>query len=259
MSAGNIMKTATELVSIITPMYNAEQYIRHAIESVLTQTYEDWEMIVIDDCSSDASYAIAASYAENENRIRLFSNNLNLGISNTRNIGLSKVKGRYIAFLDADDLWRPNKLEKQVEYMKQNGYAFCFCSFELIDSLGKKLNRVRKAPQVIDYRRLLYSNPIGCLSVVVDVSQTGVFQMPALNHEDYACWLSILKKGHKAYGINEVLASYRVTARSVSSNKIKSLVWVWNIYRTYLGISLPGCIYHISMYFIISVIKYARA
>ena len=250
------MKNATELVSIITAMYNAEKYIKDTIESVLSQTYTNWEMIIINDCSHDNSLSIAASYAKTDNRIRLIANNKNSGVSNARNRGITEAKGRYIAFLDSDDIWFPNKLEKQMEFIYKQGCAFCFSSFDLIDSTGKKLNITRRAPQIINYGRLLYSNPIGCLTVLIDISKTGIFQMPQIRHEDYACWLYLLRKGHKAYGIRETLASYRVSAESISANKFDSLTWIWNIYRKHLKLTIFKSTCHMIMYFIISALKY---
>lgn len=220
-----------ELVSIITPAYNAEMYIKFTIESVLHQDYENWEMVIVDDSSKDNTKLIVDEFMRLDSRIKLISLSENKGVAYARNIGLKEAKGKYVAFLDSDDLWYPYKLSTQIDFMKKNGYVFTFSSYEIIDSDGKKKLGVVNAPQKVDYNRLLKGNPIGCLTVVLDREKIGNIAMPNIKHEDYATWLEITKRGFVAYGISEPLALYRKSKTSVSSNKLKSALWTWNVYR----------------------------
>lgn len=237
------------LVSIITPMYNSEKYIGITIESALNQTYKDWEMIIVDDCSSDNSPKIVKEYAKNDERIKYIKTYSNKGVSNARNIALKMAKGQFISFLDSDDIWNEDKLKKQVEFMKKNKCAISFTSYELIDENNEKLNKIINVPKIVDYNTLLKGNILGCLTVMIDKSKLDFeIKMSGVRHEDYVLWLSILKKGHIAYGINEVLAEYRKSSTSLSGNKIKSAMWTWNIYRNIEQIPLHKCIYYFISY-----------
>lgn len=237
------------LVSIITPMYNSEKYIGITIESALNQTYEDWEMIIVDDCSSDSSPQIVKEYAKNDERIKYIKTDSNKGVSNARNIALKMAKGKFISFLDSDDIWNKDKLKKQVEFMKKNRCAISFTAYELIDENNEKLNKIINVPKIVDYNTLLKGNILGCLTVMIDKSKLDFeIKMSGVRHEDYVLWLSILKKGHIAYGINEVLAEYRKSSTSLSGNKIKSAMWTWNIYRNIEQIPLHKCIYYFISY-----------
>ncbi|EQH75159.1 glycosyl transferase 2 family protein [Clostridioides difficile DA00307] len=159
------------LVSIITPMYNSEKFIEATIKSVLNQTYQEWEMLIIDDCSTDNSPNIVKSYMQQDSRIKCIKTETNKGVSNARNLALSKATGQFIAFLDSDDQWNSSKLEKQVNFMLENDYVISFTSYELMDENDKKLNKVIKVPPNVDYRRLLKGNILGCLTVVIDKSK----------------------------------------------------------------------------------------
>lgn len=184
------------LVSIITPMYNSEKFIEATIKSVLNQTYQEWEMLIIDDCSTDNSPNIVKSYMQQDSRIRCIKTETNKGVSNARNLALSKATGQFIAFLDSDDQWNSSKLEKQVNFMLENDYVISFTSYELMDENDKKLNKVIKVPPNVDYKRLLKGNILGCLTVVIDKSKLDFeIKMSGVRHEDYVLWLSILKKG----------------------------------------------------------------
>lgn len=184
------------LVSIITPMYNSEKFIEATIKSVLNQTYQEWEMLIIDDCSTDNSPNIVKSYMQQDSRIKCIKTETNKGVSNARNLALSKATGQFIAFLDSDDQWNSSKLEKQVNFMLENDYVISFTSYELMDENDKKLNKVIKVPPNVDYRRLLKGNILGCLTVVIDKSKLDFeIRMSGVRHEDYVLWLSILKKG----------------------------------------------------------------
>ena len=222
----------SEIVSIITATYNAERFIELTIQSVLKQTYENFEMIIIDDYSTDHTCDIVQRYMKLDKRIKLYKLDQNSGAAVARNYGINKAIGRYIAFLDSDDLWDRQKLEKQINYMKNHSIGFSFTASRLISEAGEELNKVVDVPTQITYKDLLGNTIIGCLTVVIDREIIGGVNMPLLRAgQDTATWLSILKKGYIAYGYNEVLASYRIVKGSISSNKFKALKRTWNIYR----------------------------
>lgn len=245
-----------ELVSIITPIYNGEKFIEETIISVKKQTYTNWEMIIVDDCSKDNSEKIIKKLAESDERIKYFRLDKNSGVANARNTALKISKGRFAAFLDADDLWLPEKLEKQIDFMLEHNIEISFASYELIDEKGIKKNKVIRVPEKINYEKLLKENVIGCLTVVIDKSKVNFFEMPNIRHEDYITWLSLLKKGYKAYGIYEVLALYRKLDTSVSSNKLKSAKWRWDIYRNVEKLSLTQSLYYFLHYSIKGILKH---
>ena len=237
------------LVSIITPMYNSEKYIRMTIESAINQTYNDWEMIIVDDCSSDNSPEIVSEYIKYDSRIKYIRTDSNKGVSNARNIALKIAKGQFISFLDSDDIWNKDKLKKQVEFMKKNNSVISFTSYELINENNEKINKIINAPKSVDYNTLLKGNVLGCLTVMIDKSKLDFeIKMSGVRHEDYVLWLSILKKGYIAHGINEVLAEYRKSMTSLSGNKIRSAIWTWNIYRNIEQIPFYKCIYYFINY-----------
>lgn len=221
---------AEELVSIITPMYNAERFITKTIESVQAQTYQNWEMLIVDDMSVDKGAQIVQKYAGTDRRIRYIKHTRNGGVAKARNTALTEAKGRYIAFLDSDDIWKAGKLKTQIDFMRKKGAAFCFSACEVIDEQGKKTGKVRHVPAELTYKDLLKGNAIACLTVVLDREQIDDIRMLSIPHEDYAAWLDILKKGITAYGIDEVLAKYRVSNNSVSKNKLRAAKWTWDIY-----------------------------
>lgn len=220
------------LVSIITPAYNAEKYIAETIESVLNQTYQNWEMIIVNDCSKDNTEKIVQSYILKDKRIRLISLENNGGVAVARNVAIKNAKGRYIAFLDSDDIWKKEKLQKQVGFMRMNGYAFTYTNYRQF-----KKNICGAKPEIgisseISYEYALKGNPIGCLTVMLDREQIKFIEFIQARHEDYRLWLRILKQGINAYGINESLAYYRVgNNESVSGNKFKSILWTWKVFR----------------------------
>ncbi|WKV08014.1 glycosyltransferase family 2 protein [Thermoanaerobacterium sp. CMT5567-10] len=242
-------------VSIIIPVYNAEKFIAETIKSVLHQTYTNWEMILVDDYSSDDSQKIINCFAQKDNRIKYIRLEKNCGAAVARNTGLEIAKGRYIAFLDSDDLWEPNKLEKQIKFMEENKIGFSFTSYRLIDEEGNDLNKIVTVPNKVNYNNLLKNTIIGCLTVMIDKNIIGDFRMPLVRAgQDTATWLSILRRGFEAYGINEPLAKYRKVSGSISSNKIKALKRSWNIYKNIEKLPLPKLCYVYSCY-VINAIK----
>lgn len=237
------------LVSIITPMYNSEKFIETTIRSVISQTYKEWELLIVDDCSTDNSAKIVEKYTDKDTRIRYIKAETNQGVSHARNIAINNAKGQYIAFLDSDDAWCEKKLETQVKFMKENNSIITFTSYELMDEDGNKLDKRVTVPSSVDYHTLLKGNVLGCLTVVIDRSKLDFdIRMSGERHEDYILWLSILKKGYVAQGIDEVLAIYRKSGNSLSGNKLKSAIWTWNIYRDIEKIPLHKAIYYFISY-----------
>lgn len=221
----------TEKVSIITPCYNSAPFIAQTIRSVLAQTYSNWEMIIVDDHSSDGTSEIVHEFCKKDSRIKFYRLEQNTGsATEPRNMGIRLATGRYIAFLDSDDLWEPSKLEEQLPLFQQNNVAIVYANYEKIDEAGVRCNRFVVAPLMRTYRQLLRGNVIGCLTGVFDTKKVGKMYFISVGHEDYVLWLSILKKGFIAVNTNSYLAQYRVRKQSLSSNKIKAFSWVWNIY-----------------------------
>ena len=223
----------SELVSIVMPVHNSERYIEDAIRSVISQTYENWELLVIDDASTDASKSIAMKIAETDSRIKVFSNPTPTGYPATpRNMAIEMAKGRYIAFLDSDDAWLPNKLEHQLPYFnKSSRIGVVFSSYEKVDEKLTRASRVVKAGKVVTYRKLLLGNVIGNVTAIYDTQRVGKAYFEKVRHEDYAMWLSILKRNFVAYNTGDVVALYRVSSSSVSANKFHLLRWQWDVYR----------------------------
>lgn len=223
-------------VSVIMPAYNSSQYIQQSIDSVIKQTYQNWELIVVDDCSSDDTKEIIHKYADVDKRIVLVSNDYNLGVAESRNHGTELATGKYIAFLDSDDLWKETKLEKQVSFMQKIGCALSFTSYQKFDSNTEKKGRIIKALPSLKANDVLGNTIIGCLTVMYDSEKTGKMKMPKLNHmEDNVTWYNILAKGFTAYGMDEVLSFYREGNKSLTRSKTKAAMQQWRVYRDYFG------------------------
>jgi glycosyltransferase involved in cell wall biosynthesis len=237
------------MVSVITPVYNSEEFLSETIESVIAQTYRNWEMIIVDDCSADHSPEIANRYAQADERIRVTSLSSNSGPAVARNRAIEMAKGRYIAFLDSDDLWEPDKLEKQIAFMKENSYAITYSYYGIMDESGNEVDQFVTPPSKIAYKDLLTTNYIGCLTAVYDSHILGKVYMPnILKRQDYGLWLRILKDVDYAYGIKEPLATYRIRKNSVSRNKFKAMYYVWKLFREIEGINFFKSLYFISIY-----------
>lgn len=220
------------LVSIITPVYNSEKYIHDTISSVIDQTYKNFEMLLIDDCSTDNSEKVIRSFAKVDSRIKYFKLEKNSGAAISRNIGLEKAKGRYVAFLDSDDLWKPNKLEKQINLITNKGVAFVFTSYRYFYDKNNITLKVARAPKKIDYNGLLKNTLIGCSTVMIDRHVIGDFRMTNVRKgQDTATWLRLLREVDYAYGIYDDLVMYRVVHGSLSNNKLTALKRTWNTYR----------------------------
>ena len=245
------------LVTIITPNYNAEKFISDTLESVLAQTYTNWEMLIVDDCSNDRSIEIVKKYMVQDERIRLIELEENSGAAVARNRAIEEAKGRFIAFLDSDDLWKPEKLEKQIRFMLEHGYALTYTDYDLIDEENVHYGKTFKAPAQVNYESMLQTCSIGCLTTIYDTEKLGKVYMPHIKKgQDYATWLKILKKIPYAYGLNESLAVYRKRQSSVSSNKFKAIMHQWNIYRKIEKLSTPLSVYYLSHYIYNGLKKY---
>lgn len=220
------------LVSVIMPSYNAEKYIAESIESVLHQTYRNWELLITDDCSCDRTPEIVQSYCQQDQRINFVVAKQHAGIAKTRNQSIARAKGQFIAFLDNDDLWVPEKIEKQVRFIVENNYAFVYSAYELMNEDGTLKGKTIKTAGVVDYNKYLRNTIIGSGTIMLDQNQTGSLVMPDnATSDDMALWCKILKDGHQAYPIPEVLMKYRVRSNSASANKLKAAKDVWLVYR----------------------------
>lgn len=221
------------IVSIITPVYNSERYIENTINSVRNQTFTEFELILVDDCSSDRSQEIIENIAKMDNRIRYILLEQNSGAAVARNTGIKAAKGRYISFLDSDDTWKVNKLERQLKFMEKNNYAFTYTSFETITEDGQVMQDKVDVPSQLNYEKLLKNTAIACSTVIIDRNIVGDFRMPLVRKgQDTATWLQLLRESvSNSYGLNEVLSSYRKVQGSISDDKISALKRTWNTYR----------------------------
>jgi teichuronic acid biosynthesis glycosyltransferase TuaG len=218
-------------VSIITPSWNVEGLIGETIESVQAQTFGDWELLIADDCSKDNTPAVIEGYAQQDKRIRLIRQPRNGGPALARQAALEQANGRFVAFLDSDDLWLPSKLERQISFARERRAALSFTAFRRINENGSVTGRLITVPVSLTYQQLLKNTSIATLTALVDREIAGNIAMKNEPYDDFCLWLSILKPGHVAYGLNEDLARYRVRGVSVSSRPMRSAGWVWHIYR----------------------------
>ena len=243
------------LVSIITPVYNAGRFLSDTIKSVQNQTYKNWEMLLVDDCSKDNSAQIIKEFQKYDDRIKYIKLEKNSGASVSRNTGIKNAKGRFIAFVDSDDIWKPEKLEVQVKYMLENNLGFTFTSYRYMKEDGELTNKVAKAPSKINYNGLLKNTIIGCSTVVIDTDIVEYFEMPLVRRgQDTATWLQILRKEKYAYGIDKDLVYYRLVGESLSSNKIIALKRTWNTYRNVEKLGLIKSAY-VFCFYVFNAIK----
>lgn len=245
------------LVSVITPLYNSEKFIAETIESVLNQTYKNWEMIIVNDCSKDNGPSIVQEYQKKDKRIKLFNNEINQGVSFTRNRAIELAQGKYIAFLDSDDLWKDKKLEKQVKLMEENKVFLSYTGYNKMNEDGSERGRI-EVPEKVNYKELLKGNIMGCLTVTVrkDILKKDPFKNT--KQEDYILWLELLKQEKFAYGIIESLAYYRVLNNSRSSNKIDLVKFNWRIYKEFEKLSLIESLYYYIIYIYRGIKRYLK-
>lgn len=247
------------LVSIITPCYNASSTISQTIDSVLKQTYGNWEMLIIDDCSTDESADIIKKYCKEDARIKYFKTENSTGSpSIPRNIGIDNAKGQYIAFLDADDLWLPEKLEKQMCFIQKEDYEFIYSNYEKINPEGKRNNRIIKMPLHSTYWDILETCSIPCLTALIKKETIGEIRFKQIFKEDYAFWLDILRNRIIAHNCNETLALYREQYNSRSSNKFAMIKNQWNILTKIEGVKTFVAYYCMIKFLYKGIIKYIK-
>lgn len=235
------------LVSIVTPCYNSEHFIETTYNSIKAQSYTNWEWIVIDDASSDKSLEIIKSYAKTDDRIIVLENKKGLGPGPTRNKGIEAAKGKYLTFIDSDDVWHPNFIEKSIATMKEKDAGFTFASYERHNEDFSEQFDDFIVPDRLDYKQLLYTCPISCLTAFIDIEKYGKLKMPDLpKRQDYALWLEYLKIIPFAYGIKEPLAKYRIRTSSVSSNKRKVIKYQFKVYYEHQKLGLFKSLFYLS-------------
>ena len=228
------------LVSIVMPAYRDGELLRRSVASIQAQTWERWELLLVDDCSPDDTFAVAKALSAEDGRIRAFQTPCNSGPAAARNVALENARGKYVAFLDSDDLWLPDKLERQIAFMESVGAAFSCTAYDRISEDGTRvLGRVTPYPKA-DYRKVLYTaNPVGNSTVIYDREVLGEVRVPPIRkRNDFALWLSILKKTDYVWGMEDCLARYRVRENSVSSNKRDLMRYQWELYRKVEGLDL---------------------
>lgn len=251
------------LISIITPMYKGAAFVGETIESVLRQTYTDWEMIIVDDCSPDDGAGIRVVKHYNDPRIKLVESKVNKGSSGARNIALQKAKGRYIAFLDSDDIWNPGFLERQLSFMAEKDAILVFSSYRRIDENTKEeILSPFIVPERVTYKSLLKTCPIFPSTAIYDVKKCGKKyyfneKMGSLR-DDYVYWLEMLKDIKDGYGNKDILVDYRLRKTSVTANKKKVVYPQWRVLREVEKLPLLSCVYYIICWAVISYFKYRK-
>lgn len=227
------------VVSIVMPVHNGAGTLASSIRSVQRQTYSNWELVVVDDASTDSSLDIARQFASGDARIRVLTLSENGGVARARNAGIDAARGQYLSFLDSDDLWLDHKLAVQIEFLDSSEAGFCFTSYYRWDG-DNDFGVAVPVRREVRYSDLFGGNLIPCLTVLLDRERIEKFFMPEIRHEDYATWLQILRKGVVAHGIPLQLACYRVSPDSLTANKIRSALWTWRILRDQEKLPLPG-------------------
>ena len=240
-----------DLVSIVLPVYNCEKFLEETIKTIQSQTYTNWEALFVNDCSKDKSAEIIKEASTKDSRIKLINLKENSGAAIARNTGMEEAKGRYIAFLDSDDLWDKEKLEKQLKFIKEGNYAFTFTSYEFVTEDGTKTGKIVRVPNKINYKQALKNTTIFTSTVIFDAKTLGkeLIKMPNVKRgQDSATWWKVLKQIDYAYGIDEVLSFYRRTNESLSANKIKAFKRTWNLYRNVENLNVFYSFYNFSWY-----------
>ena len=243
------------LISVIMPTYNCANFIGETIESVQAQTYQQWEMIIVDDRSTDNTKEIVEEYVKADDRIKYTCLEENSGAAVARTTAMELANGEYMAFLDSDDIWSEDKLEKQLSFMKEQDIAFSCTAYEQIDEKGEPLNRIIRTVPKADYNRILLDCPVGNSTVMYNVEKMGKFEVPNIRkRNDDALWLQMLKKEKYIYGMEPVLMRYRIRQNSISSNKLKVIKYHWILYRDIEHLSVARSVFHIAYWCAIKVL-----
>ena len=243
------------LVSIIMPLHNCEAFVLESIDSVLRQTYKNWELIIVDDMSTDNSFTVVQEYIRDEARIKLYRMNQNSGVSSTRNYALELAEGKYIAFLDSDDLWLSDKLEKQLAFMENENIFLSYTSYYRIN-VKNEITGMFHAKKSVTYDDMLKTSSMGTLTTIYNAEKLGKYYFKEIGHEDYIMKLQILKDIDYASGIDEPLAKYRIINNSLSGNKFKTACWQWNIYRDIEHLPFMKSLYYFMHYVYFGLKKY---
>ena len=244
------------LVTIITPSYKSKRFIKQTIDSVQEQTYTNWQMVIVDDFSNDGSVEFIRELIKNDKRFKLVVLTTNVGAAMARNEALQMVNGRFIAFLDSDDMWEPNKLEVQVDFMLEKNCAFSYTSYKVCSESGLSVEGIVPVPLSLTYNQYLANTIIGCLTVMLDAEKLGKIVMPNLrSSHDMALWADILKTIDCAEGIDIPLATYRLVGSSNTANKWRASKDVWNIYRYHLKMNVSESFFYFVQYAINAVKK----
>lgn len=244
------------LVSVIMPTYNCAKFIAETLDSIKAQTYENWEVVIVDDCSKDNTKEIVDAYIAADPRIKYHCLEVNSGAAVARTKAMELAEGEYMAFCDSDDLWMPDKLERQLAFMKENGYAFTCTAYEQINEETQPLNRVIKTVKKTNYNRLLLDCPVGNSSVMYSVKQMGKFEVPNIRkRNDDALWLQMLKKEKYIYGMPDVLMRYRIRSNSISSNKFSVIKYHWILYREIEHLNVFRSAFHICWWCFLKVFR----
>ena len=243
-------------ISIVTPLFNSKEYFHATFLTVINQTYQKWEWIIVDDRSTDNTKEIVEEYIKNDNRIQYFLLDVNSGAAVARTTAMNIAKGKYMAFLDSDDIWTPDKLERQIKWMQDHEYAFSCTAYEQIDEEDNSLNRIIKTVEKTDYNRLLLDCPVGNSTVVYDVERMGKFEVPNIRkRNDDALWLQMLKKEKYIWGMPDVLMKYRIRKNSISSNKLKVIKYHWILYRKIEHLNIFRSVFHIFWWCFLKVFR----
>lgn len=248
-----------ELISIIVPVYNVEKYIVETMDCVRRQTYSDWELLLVEDGSTDRTAEIIAHYTKQtgDKRIHLLRQPYNMGAARARNRALAEAKGRYIAYLDADDLWTPEKLERELAFMQEKNAAFAFTGYEFADEKGNGTGKVVRVPETLTYKQALKNTTIFTTTVMFDTAKIdkNKLEMPVMKSEDTALWWSVLRSGYVAYGLDENLVKYRRIGKSLSSNKLEAIRRIWMLYRKAEGLSVVSSAWNFCFWAVRAVLR----
>jgi teichuronic acid biosynthesis glycosyltransferase TuaG len=255
-----MMSAYLPIISVVVPTYNAESFVSAAIQSVLDQTFKNLELVIIDDASADGTPGLVAGLASKDARIVFERFSVNQGSAAARNRAMALSHGRYVAFLDSDDLWEPNKLERQMAFMEAQGAGFCYTGYRVISREGEELDVISSIPSRLGYSDYLKNTVIGCSTVMLDRERVGDVRFPDIRtRQDFALWLSLLRAGHTAYGLDEILTSYRINPNSISRNKRKAAMQVWHVMRRNERLPLLKATWYFGNYAVRGLLKHLRA
>ena len=244
-------------ISVVMPAYNMERFLAEAVRSVMAQTMTDWELLIIDDCSSDETCAIARGFEAEDSRIRLYRNESNLGVAKTRNRGFELCRGEYVALLDSDDVWLPEKLEKQLALARETGAEIVYCSYGIVDDHGRRKCNDFIVPEQTDFEDMLIRSVVSCSTVLLERRVLEHYRFrDSFYHEDLVLWLELLRSGFRARGLREILACYRLCEGSRASNKLRSAWRRWKVFRDFLELPVGKSLVCLTKYVLLGLKKY---